>query len=83
MSLNISKKTKLNILKKKNLNFSKTQLLNYIDFIYNTFLYFSDTTKIKFKKEQFITYSINYINPLLWQIGHVTFFYIDLILRYL
>ena len=82
MSLEISKNNKLEILKKKKkINISKDKLLNYISFIYNKFLDFSKNVEVKINNQEIIEYSENYINPLLWQIGHIVFFYITLILQ--
>ena len=81
MSLNISKNNKLKLLQKKNINISKDKLLEYINFIHNKFLDFSKNVEIKVSKEKILDYSKNHLNPLLWQIGHVVFFYITLCLK--
>ena len=81
MSLEISKNEKLKLLQKKKLYIPKEKLLNYINFIYNKFLDFSQNIEININKIVIKKYSYNHINPLLWQIGHVVFFYITLILK--
>lgn len=79
MSLEISKNEKLKLLQKKILYIPREKLLYYINFIYNKFILFSQNIEIN--KNTTIKYSYDQINPLLWQIGHVVFFYINLVLK--
>ena len=81
MSLEISKNDKLKLLQKKKLYIPRDKLLHYINFIYNKFLDFSQNIEINLNKNTITQYSNNYVNPLLWQIGHVVFFYITLVLK--
>ena len=72
--LALNKNNIYKILKKKNIIKNKTQLLEYLHKAKNRFYLFSKdiTNNISSK---------NNINPLLWQLGHVTFFYSNLILK--
>ena len=81
MSLEISKNDKLKLLQKKKLYIPRDKLLHYINFIYNKFILFSQNIEININKNTIIKYANDHINPLLWQIGHVVFFYITLVLK--
>ena len=81
MSLEISKNDKLKLLQKKKLYIPRDKLLHYINFIYNKFLDFSQNIEFNLNKNTITQYSNNHVKPLLWQIGHVVFFYITLVLK--
>jgi gamma-glutamyl hercynylcysteine S-oxide synthase len=77
MSLILSKEDIFKILNKKRFIKSKEQLLKYLSFTKNNFLKYSiPEINLAVSNE-----TDKYINPLLWQVGHVVFFYANLILH--
>ena len=62
------------ILNKRLLIKTNKELLTYLSFTKNNFIKFSFNSNQNLGDEK-------YINPLLWQMGHVVFFYCDLVLK--
>ena len=57
-------------LKTSKFNLSKKQLTNNLDFTFNNFIRFTKKVDNSYGDE-------NYINPSLWQMGHVIYFYLE------
>ncbi len=74
MSLNISQEEIYNILSKKKFFIDRKILAKYLVYTRDNFLRFSKEITNDFGKE-------SHINPLLWQVGHVVFFYLNLIVK--
>ena len=71
-----------NILSKKQIIKSKTELLVYLNLTKQRFLNFSNQTNIETNTVKYNNISTDkHINPLLWQKGHVVFFYLNLIVK--
>lgn len=76
MDLKLEKQELLQILSKRKILISKDKLLKYLHFTKKNFLNFTHETDYSnaYGNEK-------YINPLIWQIGHVVFFYANLVLN--
>jgi len=74
MSLTLDKSTIYNILKERKLKLNKTQLITYLNFAKHNFIRFTKNSNNKFGTEK-------HINPTLWQMGHVIFFYTNLVIN--
>lgn len=74
MSLYLTKEEIYEKLKNRILIKSKKELLNYLNFTKNNFLKYTKNIDNQFGIEK-------YINPTLWQMGHVIFFYVNLVLK--
>jgi gamma-glutamyl hercynylcysteine S-oxide synthase len=79
MSLYLSKCDINEIVEQKKFMIDKNILLKHIDFTKSNFLIFTNT-KCTIHKDKNKT---DNINPLVWQYGHVIFFYINHVIRYL
>jgi len=79
MSLYLSNDDINEILKKKKFLLDKNKLINYLEFTKKNFVKFTYNKNICKNKNK----NIDEINPLVWQYGHVIFFYINHVIRYL
>ena len=71
---NITSNQVYHILNKRLLIKTNKELLTYLSFTKNNFI------KLSFNSNQIVEEE-KYINPLLWQMGHVIFFYCELVLK--
>ena len=74
MSLYLTKEEIYDKLKNIILIKSKKELLYYLNFTKNNFLKYTKNIDNQFGSEK-------HINPTLWQMGHVIFFYVNLVLK--
>lgn len=70
MSLLLTKEEIINIINKKNFFIEREKLVVYLNLTRLNFLKYSKNVDNNFGNEK-------HINPLLWQVGHVVFFYIN------
>ena len=74
MSLKLNKSTIYDILKERKLKLNKTQLITRLNFAKTNFIRFTKNSNNKVGSEK-------HINPALWQMGHVIFFYTNLVIN--